>query len=197
MLLLLLLLLVLVLRLMCSKYSIHDRRFYTTNCSVVKEKFDAFGQSNGYTSDDLLGNHYDGKCPFYDGCGLSNSKKCILQDLPYTYAGKVGRIVALDNSLAVPTAWVTFNDGRTAVLFEQQYLQLEYRIKSMYGTSVRHESVRHTSFDSMLIRLLYCLEIWWVVRSKSKRVVQKRKGFNITFPQCTFDLTNNRYLYVT
>ena len=33
----------------------------------------------------------------------------------------------------------------------------------------------------------------WVVRSPTSRVVQKRKGFNITSPQCTFDKKNNRY----
>ena len=32
-----------------------------------------------------------------------------------------------------------------------------------------------------------------MVRSPTSRVVQKRKGFNITSPQCTFDKKNNRY----
>ena len=40
-------------------------------------------------------------------------------------------------------------------------------------------------------------EIWWVLRTKSEFVVQKRKGFNITSPKCTFDIVNNRYLPYT
>jgi hypothetical protein len=31
-----------------------------------------------------------------------------------------------------------------------------------------------------------------VVRSPSEFTVQKRKGFNVTEPQCTFDTTHNR-----
>lgn len=31
------------------------------------------------------------------------------------------------------------------------------------------------------------------MRSKSWSTVQKRKGFNVTYPACTFDTTNNRY----
>ena len=37
------------------------------------------------------------------------------------------------------------------------------------------------------------VEIWWVVRSPTHYTVQKRKGFNVTSPKCTFDTTNNRY----
>jgi hypothetical protein len=32
-----------------------------------------------------------------------------------------------------------------------------------------------------------------VVRSPSEFTVQKRKGFNVTNPACTFDTTHNRY----
>ena len=43
-------------------------------------------------------------------------------------------------------------------------------------------------------------EVWWVVRTRSERRLQRRKGFNVTSPACTFDVTNNRYcppLYCT
>ena len=36
-------------------------------------------------------------------------------------------------------------------------------------------------------------EIWWTLRTKSELIVQKRKGFNVTQPRCTFDIVNNRY----
>jgi hypothetical protein len=94
----------------------------------------------------------------------------------------------LDNSLAVPLVTVTFNDGRTAYTFDQRDVVLEYRKKSMYG-------MHHIALIFLLSRtgsLLVIIEIWWVLRSLTNRVVQKRKGFNVTEPQCTFDLTNNR-----
>lgn len=36
-------------------------------------------------------------------------------------------------------------------------------------------------------------EIWWVKRTRSKFIVEKRKGFNVTSPGCTFDIVNDRY----
>jgi hypothetical protein len=45
---------------------------------------------------------------------------------------------------------------------------------------------------AFMVILIYHAELWWVVRNPSNRVVQKRKGFNVTEPHCTFDTTNNR-----
>ena len=41
--------------------------------------------------------------------------------------------------------------------------------------------------------LPYRYEIWWTLRTPSELVVQKRKGFNVTEPLCSFDTVNNRY----
>ena len=37
------------------------------------------------------------------------------------------------------------------------------------------------------------IELWWVVRNRTDRRLQRRKCFNVTSPSCTFDLVNNRY----
>jgi hypothetical protein len=95
--------------------------------------------------------------------------KCHNGDNRFTFIGQVGIVTAVDNEAQIPQVWVTFNGGRTSYQFNQEDVQLETRSKSMY-------------------------EIWWVVRSLSNFTIQKKKGFNITEPSCTFDLTNNRYL---
>jgi hypothetical protein len=92
---------------------------------------------------------------------------CKGDDRPLTFRGRVGKVVKLDNRAAIPQVWVTFNDGRSNYQFAQEQVKLE-TYKSMY-------------------------ELWWVVRSKSGFTVQKKKGFNITEPICTFDSVNNRY----
>ncbi len=35
--------------------------------------------------------------------------------------------------------------------------------------------------------------MWWVQRTRVKRIVQYRKSFNVTYPLCTFDTANDRY----
>lgn len=103
-------------------------------------------------------------------CGLTfDLGKCRLSDLRFTFRGRVGLVTALDNAAEIPMVWVSFNEGRTSYLFRQEHVKLETTPKSMY-------------------------EIWWVVRSPSEFTVQKRKGFNVTEPSCTFDTTHNRYV---
>lgn len=153
-------------RLMCSRLGVHDRRYFTVNCSASRQLIS--NRLTSYGSEDLFGFDYPGQCPYFKGCAMAANGKCFGTDYEFTFIGRVGRVVSLDSSGAVPFAMVTFNDGRTVYKIEQQYIQLEYRKKSMY-------------------------EVWWVLRTKTSRVVQKRKGFNVTSPRCTFDLTNNRY----
>ena len=50
----------------------------------------------------------------------------------------------------------------------------------------------HTNTSLYLYLSLY-IELWWVLRTPSKYVVQKRKGFSVSTPPCTFDAANNRY----
>lgn len=106
----------------------------------------------------------------YISCGLTEDLgKCRRSDLRFTFRGRVGLVTALNDAAEIPTVWVSFNEGRTSYEFNQEHVKLETTPKSMY-------------------------EIWWVVRSPSEFTVQKRKGFNVTEPSCTFDTTHNRYI---
>ncbi len=123
--------------------------------------------SGFWDSQDISGTGYTATCPYFNGCVLAPTGGCSGLDSPFTFAGQVGYVTAVETSLDSPVQ-VTFNGGRTSYSFSSQHLALEYRQRSMY-------------------------ELWWVVRTKSDRRIQKRKGFNVTSPSCTFDLTNNRY----
>ena len=77
-------------------------------------------------------------------------------------------VTAVDNEQVIPKVMVTFNNGRTSYEFEQQHVKLETASKTQY-------------------------EVWWVVRTPSEFVVQKKKPFSVTSPTCTFDTDFNRY----
>ncbi|CAE7630624.1 unnamed protein product, partial [Symbiodinium microadriaticum] len=102
-----------------------------------------------FTSDDLHGDDYVGVCPYFDNCALSQSGTCSSDDLRFTFMGRVGRVVGYDPSPITPVVTVTFNNGRTSYDIEEDDLNLEYT-KSMY-------------------------EIWWVKRTRSEFIVEKRK----------------------
>jgi len=153
-------------RMMCSVYDMHDRRHYTRNCSAAY-KSDPL-RTRSWTSVDLL-SQYDDACPYYTSCAKTlDQGKCRAGDLKFSFIGRVGVITKLDNTQVIPQAWVSFNNLRTSYQFSQVDLQLETTSKSMY-------------------------EIWWVVRSYTGFTVKKRKAFNVSFPACTFDTTNDRY----
>ena len=157
---------------MCAAYDGYDKIFYTRECADVVQSVD--GDPDSHTSEDLFGVEYAGVCEYYKSCArtteidpATDAGKCKGQDLPYTFIGRTGRVVRRDDTKDPPEIYVTFNDGRTNYRFTEEMLKLEIG-KSMY-------------------------EVWWVVRTRSDFVVQKRKGFNVSSPQCTFDKTNNRY----
>lgn len=151
---------------MCSTYERIDMRHYTRPCKPVTQTNPAVFRS--WSSDDLDGKEYDNICPYFDSCALTlDDGKCKGDDLVYTFMGRVGRVTYVDDISLIPKVRVTFNDGRTSYLFNKDQVQKEYTL-SMY-------------------------EIWWTLRTKSEFVVQKRKGFNVTSPKCTFDIVNNRY----
>ena len=153
-------------QILCSRFDYTDRRHYLANCSDVVRTDPINIQS--FTSDELQGKVYDGICPYFSTCALTfDNHLCKGDDRPLTFRGRVGKVVKLDDRAAIPQVWITFNDGRSNYQFAQEQVKLE-TYKSMY-------------------------ELWWVVRSKSGFTVQKRKGFNITEPICTFDSVNNRY----
>jgi hypothetical protein len=159
-------------RFMCGAYDIGDKVFYTRACQDVYEV------ATGFTSIDLDGVEYAGVCDYFDNCArtteadpATGTMKCKKEDLLFSFIGRVGRVVARDDTKDPAEVFVTFNDGRTNYMFTEEMLTLESG-KSMY-------------------------EVWWVVRTKSEFVVQKRKGFNVSSPQCTFDTVNDRYFPYT
>ena len=195
--------------LMCSVQDPASARFYTRECAAVnyttgsasdiaqfhndpakaKNPYRFSGctaQDPCYTSIDLAGLYRPpmsaiggipetGACPFTPSCARiggfnsSLSSGCVRPDKPFNFIGRVGVVVEIDNLATVPQVWVTFNGGRTKYQFDQRWVEFNRPQRSQY-------------------------EIWWVVRTKGGgRVVQKRKGFNVTEPQCTFDKQYNRY----
>jgi len=153
-------------KVMCAVQDPWSKRYYTRECEPVINVTET-----EYTSADLNGTYPD-VCPYFHNCGLAKTidgvpKQCENDDLVFSFVGRVGRVVAYDPTPITPVVTVTFNDGRTAYDIEEDDLNLEYT-KSMY-------------------------EIWWVQRTRSEFVVEKRKGFNITEPICTFDTVNDRY----
>lgn len=151
---------------MCSVREVADNRYYVRACSDVYQADPDVTRS--FTSDDLFGVDYSDVCPYFSSCALTTDDgKCRGDDLVYTFQGRVGRVTYVDDAALIPTVLVTFNDGRTSYLFNKDMVQLE-TLRSMY-------------------------EVWWTLRTPSEFVVQKRKGFNVTEPRCTFDTVNNRY----
>jgi hypothetical protein len=156
---------------MCGAKDSHDKVHYTRPCAEVVPNPRT---GKGYTSVDLEGPEYADICPYYSNCALTTEEeypggpmKCKEDDLLFTFIGRVGRVVAKDLTKDPAEFMVTFNDGRTSYLFTEEMLKLESH-RSMY-------------------------EVWWVVRTKSEFIVQKRKGFNVISPLCTFDDINDQY----
>lgn len=119
--------------------------------------------SGALGSRDLAG-QYQALCPFLDACGLQSGGACAAQDAAFSFVGRVGRVVALDQDQGA--ADVTFNDGRTA-----------YRLQT----------------DHLRIEPAHMYELWWVQRAQGELIVRKRKGLRVAYPPCTFDPLRQRY----
>jgi len=114
----------------CSVYDKDNMRHFTRECSPIYQRDSS--KIRSWTSADLDGIEYDGKCPYYESCTLTlDAGKCKYEDLRFTFEGYVGRVVNYDTSQNPPIVSVTFNDGRTSYDFEEGMVKLER--KSMYG----------------------------------------------------------------
>lgn len=155
----------------CAYNEVKDRAQYTKPCDHVRNETNKQTGATEYGSPVLYGK-YGGRCPYYEACAQTfDNGICGGNDLVYTFIGRNGVVTAVDDKAAIPSVYVTFNDGRTSYLFYQEDVKLE-QTRSMY-------------------------ELWWVVRNKVNFVVQKKKGFNITFPPCTYDNVNGQYFPYT
>lgn len=159
---------------MCSvlmaDFDAEEQRNYVRYASAVNINQNISSPLYGYaSSEDLIGKEYTDICPYFGSCAMAlDGAKCLDSDASFSFEGHVGIVTEVVDSVQAPAVWVTFNGGRSAYFFRQEFVRLEFKQKSMY-------------------------ELWWVIRNKSDRRLQKRKGFNVTSPACTFDLTNNRY----
>ena len=164
---------------LCVQIDVSERKSsYVTNCSEVPASGESSVYGTVYSSVDLMGKYAykKGRCryPNFESCAETYDTKCYGEDTKFSFVGKVGKVTLVDNSVTdvkPPSVFVTFNDGRTSYEFWQTDVQLE-TYQSMY-------------------------ELWWVVKSKTGKVVRKRKGFNVTSPLCTYDSINDRYFPYT
>lgn len=147
--------------------------FYTAPCRAMEPD-----DGGVYSTDDLNGAYAD-RCPFgtaFEGCGLadaSNGVGCSAGDSIRSFAGEVGRVVRIPDGDGGSSSGravyygVTFNDGRTVYEFQEHHLSLE-QPRSNY-------------------------ELWFVQRNRFEKILQKKKGFRVVWPECMFDRTNDRY----
>ena len=150
-------------RVMCSVAGPPTLLTFTRNCTSLVYN----SSTTDYSSRDLSAS-YTQVCPYYPSCGLlQNGTSCSGSDSSFTFSGRVGRVVEYRSTATPPTVLVTFNDGLTSYELLVSDVRLELSLSAY--------------------------ELWWVQRTPSEFIVQKRKGFNVTFPACTFDPLYNRY----
>lgn len=133
-------------------------------------------ESGMYSSADLEG-LYEEKCPYsgemFSACARLDSRKCKSSDKVFSFHGAVGKIVNMPSPSAIITSAnhaiyeVSFNDGRTSYKFPRYMLELV---------------VPESNY-----------ELWFVKRNRFEKLLEKRKGFKVIWPRCTFDVANNRY----
>lgn len=197
-------------------------RFYSYKCPPLQTEAEAL-QANaaqattdnataaaaGRTSPFLYGEAYRGQCFYYDSCGAHPGRggaygegpfesaetvnygcpyECIdgkcPRDVYFSFIGQVGKITCVPTEEAACITYdgdkfeddsvyylVSFNDGRTSYPFRSTDLQL-------------HRSVHN-------------YQLWWVQRTRSNFIIQKKKGFKVAHPTCTFDAVNDRYFPYT
>ncbi len=144
---------------------IDNTLFFTEICQTIQQN------ENGlFSSDDLSGEYTDtcalGKA--FQACGASsNNDSCLSDDSIFHFRNRIGKVTRMPSNEKQKLVGVTFNDGRTEYFFPQEFLELQ-EPQSNY-------------------------ELWFVQRNRFERILQKRKGFKVVSPECTFDGTNDRY----
>ena len=104
--------------------------------------------------------------------GMPNNN-CFGNDSIHTFANAIGKVVTIENDPLNPSKLfsllhgITFNDGRTVYEFPRHHLELVNP-----GSN---------------------FELWFVQRNRFEKILQKKKGFRVSQPQCTFDSINDQY----
>lgn len=162
----------------CSKEIVSQYKLEPEMRSLVVGKGDLFYTENchplnftssgRFTSPDLHG-EYETICQLGDafqGCGGTHTN-CIGMDHKFSFRGKMGKVSRLPRK-EDDTYGVTFNDGRTEYAFPGHHLELQ-SLEANY-------------------------ELWFVQRNRFEKILQKKKGFRVVWPRCTYDLANDQYL---
>ena len=118
---------------MVADYDKFAQRNYVRPAARVTLSMNLTSKAQFASSSDLQGKNYPDVCPYFDSCTTSNNYQCVGDDSVFTFAGRVGVVTEVINSLEAPAVFVTFNGGRTAYKFAQENVVLEYKQKSMYG----------------------------------------------------------------
>ena len=142
-------------------------RFFSIPCKALEWN----ETKNKYISS-VLDGEYDERCHYgeaFKACAaLSQGIRCKGNDSLFTFSGEVGKVTRIINHNSGRNQYsVTFNDGRSSYIFEEGNIEV-ITPNSNY-------------------------EIWWVQRTRYKRVIQHKKSFRVTWPSCTFDLVNDDY----
>jgi hypothetical protein len=148
--------------------------FYTEKCQYA-----SINEETGKLFSEDLNGEYEDICPLgktFQACGISSfdNNRCASGDSPFDFRNKIGKVMRLPqakNTDKTRYYGVTFNDGRTVYDFPEDHLDLQEP---------------HSNY-----------ELWFVQRNRFEKILQKRKGFRVVWPQCTFDPMNDRYFPFT
>jgi len=139
--------------------------YYTETCQAIE-----MVENGRLSSRDLVGGYGD-TCQLggaFQACGASDdNNKCASGDNPFNFRNRIGKVTRTPQHRKDKLYGVSFNDGRTEYNFPIEYLELQ-EPQSNY-------------------------ELWFVQRNRFERILQKRKGFRVVWPECTFDAKNDRY----
>jgi hypothetical protein len=150
--------------------------FFSLPCDAIK---DNYTRTNGLLIDstsqfgsDQLEGIYQNRCPLglaFQSCAMT-THGCLGGDSFYTFSGETGKVYSIVQSVdpKMNLYNVSFNDGRTMYEFPQYMLELQNPISNY--------------------------ELWFVQRNRLEKILQKRKGFRVQWPNCTFDLQSDQYL---
>jgi hypothetical protein len=151
--------------------------YYSRPCDPLRVNFTRldglFLDLSSQLGSDHLEGIYTDKCPLgpaFQSCAESKHKHgCLGSDSLYSFAGEIGKVLyKSQNSDPQQNLYsVSFNDGRTTYIFPEYMLELQ-------NPSANYE-------------------LWFVQRNRFEKILQKRKGFKVQRPNCTFDILNDQY----
>jgi len=153
--------------------------YYSRPCDPLQGNYTRLGGLLLEPSSQLGSDHLEGiytkPCPFgpaFQSCALGDHG-CKGNDALYSFAGEIGRVTSISpiHDHRQNLYGVSFNDGRTSYIFPDYVLELQNPTSNY--------------------------ELWFVQRTRNEKILQKRKGFKVIRPACTFDILNDQYLPFT